>query len=179
MVFRSWCIRGGRRGVSHIHAIFNAGQSSSSFYTWHIQSVYFIFVLRSICLSSSLVNFKNYSEYLTRRTTQEFIPLIRFQQQSLISRSFLFRLKYSFLFFFFFFPLHLRLFDGVGIQYSQVLETFLFSKRSDFTRLAMFTIRQVFCFYWLSLSLVVWPRLGDMFVLQNPRELLLLLLLLH
>ena len=27
-----------------------------------------------------------------------------------------------------------------------------------------------FCFCWLSLGLVVWPGLGDLFVSQNPRE---------
>ena len=35
----------------------------------------------------------------------------------------------------------------------------------------MSTIRQVSLFFiWLSLGLVVWPRLGDLFVSQNPRE---------
>ena len=41
------------------------------------------------------------------------------------------------------------------------------------------TVWQVlFFFCWLSLGLVVWLGLGDLFVSQNPRELLLLLLLL-
>ena len=31
------------------------------------------------------------------------------------------------------------------------------------------TIRQVLFVYWLSLDLVVWQRLGDLFVSQNPR----------
>ena len=33
-----------------------------------------------------------------------------------------------------------------------------------------FTIMQVLLFCWLSLSQVIWPRLGDPFVSQNPRE---------
>ena len=56
-------------------------------------------VLCSICLSSSLVYFKNGSEYLTRRTAQVFIPLKRFHQDSLVLSCFLILLKYSFLIF--------------------------------------------------------------------------------
>ena len=37
-------------------------------------------------------------------------------------------------------------------------------------RTAKSTIRQVLFFCWLSLGLVVWPRLGDPFVSQNPKE---------
>ena len=55
-------------------------------------------VLWSICLTSSLVHFKN-DEYFTRGTSQMFISLMRFLLQSLISRSFLFLPKYSFLMF--------------------------------------------------------------------------------
>ena len=32
------------------------------------------------------------------------------------------------------------------------------------------TILQIFCFYWLLLGLVFWPRLGDPFVYQSPIE---------
>ena len=73
----------------------------SSFFSWHIQSVYIIsgmsclihlhdfFVLLSIYLSTSQVRFKNGPEYLTRGTAQVFIPLIRFLLCSLVSNSFL------------------------------------------------------------------------------------------
>ena len=37
-------------------------------------------------------------------------------------------------------------------------------------RSAKYTIRQVLFFCWLSPSLIVWPRLDDPFVSQNPRE---------
>ena len=57
------------------------------------------FVLWSICLSSSLVHFKNGSEYLTRSTAQVFIPLIRFLLHSFVSSSFLLLPRYSFLIF--------------------------------------------------------------------------------
>ena len=40
------------------------------------------------------------------------------------------------------------------------------------------TIRQVF-FCWLSLDLVVWPRLGDLFVSQNPRDVHLIFCVVH
>ena len=56
-------------------------------------------VLWSICLSSSLIPFNNGPEYLTRRTAQLFIPLIRFLLNNLASWSFLNHLKYSFLIF--------------------------------------------------------------------------------
>ena len=58
-------------------------------------------VLWSICLSSSPVNFKNGLEYLTRGTAQVLIALMIFLLQSLVSRSFLVLLRYSFLIFFF------------------------------------------------------------------------------
>ena len=35
---------------------------------------------------------------------------------------------------------------------------------------AKFTIRQLLFFCWLSLSLVVWPKLGNSLSSQNPRE---------
>ena len=81
----------------------------------------------SICLSSSLVHFKNGPEYLTRGTAQVFIPLTRFLLWNFVSNNFLALLRYSFLIFFFRF----RLFDGVSFQYPQVFVGVLFSKRSD------------------------------------------------
>ena len=83
-------------------------------------------VLGSICWSSSIVHFRNGPEYFTRR--QVFIFLMRFLLCSLVSSSFLVLLRYTFYFYFF----HLRLFDGVCFQYSQVLASFLFSEWSDF-----------------------------------------------
>ena len=46
-------------------------------------------VLWSICMSSSLVHFKNGLEYLTRSTVQVFIPLIRFRLSNFVSSNFL------------------------------------------------------------------------------------------
>ena len=48
-----------------------------------------LLVLWSICLSSSLVHFKNGPEYLTRDTAQVFIPLIRFMSYRFILSCFL------------------------------------------------------------------------------------------
>ena len=84
-------------------------------------------VLWSICLSSSLVYFKNGPEYLTRGTAQVFIPLTRFLQQSFVSSNFLALLRYAFLIFLF----HFLVFVGVNFQYPQVFVGFLFSERSD------------------------------------------------
>ena len=53
-------------------------------------------VIWSICLSSSLVHFKNGPEYLKRCIAQVFIPLIRFRFDSLVSSCFLVLLRYSF-----------------------------------------------------------------------------------
>ena len=50
-------------------------------------------------LSSFLVLFKNCPEYLTRRTAQMFIPLMRFLQQNFVLTSFLALLSNSFLIF--------------------------------------------------------------------------------
>ena len=72
-------------------------------------------VLLSICLSSSLVHFKNGPMYLTRGTIQVFIPLIRFLLCSLFRRVFSFSWGIFYNVFF-----HLCLFDGVRSQYSQV-----------------------------------------------------------
>ena len=46
-------------------------------------------VLWSICLSWSLVHYKNGTKYLSRAITQVYIPLTRFQQQSFVSCNFL------------------------------------------------------------------------------------------
>ena len=43
----------------------------------------------SICLCPSLIHFQNGPEYLTRRTAQVFIPLLRFLILSLVSSNFL------------------------------------------------------------------------------------------
>ena len=67
----------------------------------------------------------NSPEYLTRGTAQVFVPLIRFLQCSLVSRSFRVLQRYSFYLFMYFF--HLRLFDGFRFQYPQVFVSFLFS----------------------------------------------------
>ena len=57
---------------------------------------FFVFVFRSICLSSSLVHWKNGPEYQTRDTAHVFIPLIRFLLHSFVSCNFLVLLRYSF-----------------------------------------------------------------------------------
>ena len=51
----------------------------------------------SICLIFCLVHFKNGLEYLTSRKAEILIPLMRFLLKNLVSRSFLVRLRYSFL----------------------------------------------------------------------------------
>ena len=56
-----------------------------------------------------------------------FITLMRFLLCDLVLYSFLLLMRYSLLFFF-----HLRMFDGVCFQYSQVFVSFLFSMRSNF-----------------------------------------------
>ena len=53
-------------------------------------------VLWSICLSSSLVHFKNCPEHLTRGTALLFIPLMRFLQWNLVLCSFLVHLWFFF-----------------------------------------------------------------------------------
>ena len=99
-LFSHWCIR----------TIFNAGESSSSFFPWHIESmsslgckalciVICFLVLWFIYWSSSLVHFKNGPEYLTKDTVQVFIPLMKFLPRSLVSETFLDLLRYLFLFF--------------------------------------------------------------------------------
>ena len=56
-------------------------------------------VLWFVCLSPSLVHFKNGPEYLKRRTAKVFILLIRFLLYSFVLSSFLVLLRYSFLIF--------------------------------------------------------------------------------
>ena len=74
-----------------------------------------------VCLNSSFVHFKNCLEYRTRWTVQELIPSIRFLLQRLISRGFLVLLWY-------YFPTFLFSFDGIRVQYSQVIVIFFFFK---------------------------------------------------
>ena len=85
-------------------------------------------VLWSVCLSSSLVHFKNGPEYLTRGDSPGIYPFDE------ICYIVWFPVVYSFsgdtLFNFFF---HLHLFDGVHFQFSLVFLSFLFSKHTDFS----------------------------------------------
>ena len=57
-------------------------------------------VLWFICLSSSLVHFRNYPEYLTRGTAPMFSLLMRFLIKCLGSKGFLILLRYSYFLFF-------------------------------------------------------------------------------
>ena len=61
-------------------------------------------VLWSICFRPSLVHFKNGPEYITRKTAQVFIHLIRFLLNSFVSGSSLGFFRYSFLIFLFISP---------------------------------------------------------------------------
>ena len=70
--------------------------SISSLGSTAISIVMNFLVLFSICCSSVLCHFKNGPEYLTRRTAEVFIPLIKFLQNSLISSSFFVLPGYSF-----------------------------------------------------------------------------------
>ena len=108
-----------------IVAILNAGKSSSSFFSWHIQSVYVIhgIVLWSICLSS-FVYFKTGPEYITREQLRRLSLWWYFCYIVLVSSSFL----VLFLNFFF----HLHLFNGVRFQYSQILVGFHSNEHTDF-----------------------------------------------
>ena len=121
-----------------IDDILNSGESSSSFFNTHSLStssleckvlwmVLSFLLLWSICLISPLVHFKNSPEYVTKMIVQAFISL-RFLLYSLVSRNVIL-LRYSLLIFFFFL---LHLFDGICIQYSQVLVIFLFSEQTGF-----------------------------------------------
>ena len=89
------------------HSFLNTRTLSTSFLEGYaLCSVISFLVLWSICLSSYLVHYKNGPEYLTRGTTQVFIPLIRF----LLIQCF--RVTFSspeILFFNFFFHLNLLL----------------------------------------------------------------------
>ena len=81
------------------------------FFSWHIYPVYIVSgckalcivmgfrVLWFICWSSSLVHFKNDTEYLTKRTAKLFIPLMRSLLYSLVSSSFFVLPRHSFFIF--------------------------------------------------------------------------------
>ena len=108
--------------VLFIYTFLKASKSSSSFFSWYKLSmssfgwkvlciVSNFLVLWSICLSSSLIHFKNGPGYLTRETTQVFIPFIRFPQQNFVSISFLIILRFSYFF-------HSSLFDCARLQIS-------------------------------------------------------------
>ena len=118
--------------------IFNAGESSSSFfYLTRIVYLCHLWVVRPyaspliflfsgpFCLSFSLVHFKNGSDYPTRTTAQVFSSLFSFPLQSVVSRSFLVRLRYSFFIFFFFSTL------WYPLPIFPLLVGFLFSVHSD------------------------------------------------
>ena len=75
----------------------------SSMLRSHLFLVHTVYLFWSIYQSSSLVHFKNGPKYLT----WGIIPLMRFLPQSLVSRSFLVRLKYSFLIIFSFISAYL------------------------------------------------------------------------
>ena len=87
-----------------LHAIVNTDQSSSSF-SYSLSSLEYKALstiisslsLWYICLISFFVHFQNDPGYHTRGNAQLFIPLIRFQLQSLVSTSFLVLLRYTFL----------------------------------------------------------------------------------
>ena len=69
----------------------------SFFYTYSLSTPFIVcqalekssifFILWYICPSSSVAHFRNGPEYLTRRTSQVFIPLIKFLLQRFVSRS--------------------------------------------------------------------------------------------
>ena len=63
---------------------------------------YSFLILRFICLSSSLIYFKNNTEYRTRERVQVSITLMTYLLFSLVSSSFLVLLRFSFFFFFVF-----------------------------------------------------------------------------
>ena len=79
-------------------------------------------VLWCFSLSSSIVHFKNSSEYLTSGTALVFPSLMRFLPQSLVLKSVLFSYFFSIIF---------ACLIGVRFQYFHVLVIFLFSKTSD------------------------------------------------
>ena len=98
--------------------------------SWHIKFVYVIsrcilnslHILESTFWNSFLVHFKNGPQYLTRRTVQVFMPLMRFLLQ--------FQEAFSFVWdTFFFFYLHW--FARLSFQNSQVLLIFFSFERSN------------------------------------------------
>ena len=115
----------------YIDVIFNTGESSSSFFSWHIYSMSSLgckalwidmnfLVLWSICLSSPFAYFK-------KNSLDVYYFWWDFCDYSLVSSSFLVLRRNPLKIFF-----HLSLFDDVRFQYSQVFVSFLFSEHSDF-----------------------------------------------
>ena len=93
-----------------IDAIFNVGQSSFSFFSWHIYIVCLRhlwnvrpyarheFSCSLVCLLKFLLYpLQNGPEYLTKGSAQLFIPLMRFLMYRLVSSSFFVPFRYSFL----------------------------------------------------------------------------------
>ena len=110
----------------HTYVITNYGKWLSSFFrriSHHLCIVNNFHELYSICLSCSLINFKNSPECLIRGTALVFIPLMRLLQVTLISIIFLVLLRYYFFFYWLFF-----LFDSIHPQNVPVLLIFLLSK---------------------------------------------------
>ena len=120
----------------YINAIFNPGKTFYFFFSWHLQSMsalrckaFYTIVNCLVHLStswSSSIHLKNFSEYLTSKTAQEFISLMGSLRCSCVLSSFLVPLWNSF---FSFIP---AFFAGFRSQYSKVLVSFHFSKRFDF-----------------------------------------------
>ena len=91
-------------------------------------------------LSCAFVHAPNGPEGFTRRTPQEFIPLMGPLLHNLVSRSSLDRFRFSFVIFFFYF----HLLEGVCFE---VLVIFLLSERSD-----SLLIWEFYSFRYLSIS---------------------------
>ena len=84
-----------------INAVLNVDESSFFFFfmkniigRYHLSNVVTYLITTNFHF---IVLFKNSTEYLTKRSTQMFIPLIRFLLQSLASSSFVVLLSYFFL----------------------------------------------------------------------------------
>ena len=91
-------------------------------------------------LKVSRVNFKNGSDYLTKRTTQLFDEISATEELSQSSKVIVLKIFF-----------HVRLVDGVCFQYSKVLVIFLFSQRSDFFLIWHFYPFPLFFFVHFSL----------------------------
>ena len=111
-------------------------------------------ILWTICLKSSLVHFKNSPEYITSRTAHVFIPLMRFLLQSLVSRSFQIRLKFSVLIFSFIVCLM-----APASNNTWIFVIFLFTGRSDFLLVVLFLQLFVFFqFFFMSMVRISMPN---------------------